>query len=189
MNTTPTHDFQQPVQAKWRHLRDQVCKHPFLKGLTHGQLATLTDFAVETQFQPGQSIFNEGDSADRFYLISDGEIVLETEGPNGPLVVQTLGADDVLGWSWMFPPYKWHFSARAVEPTTAIFFYANSLRMQCDGDPEFGYKLMNRIAKVVIERLQTTRRTLVRAGEMWACSQRAPCHDQINGKEVIAMER
>ncbi len=158
--------------------------------MTPTQLATLTDYAMNTEFKAGQIIFKEADAASRFYLINEGEIALEAEGPDGArILVQTIDSGDFLGWSWMFPPYKWHFSARAVEPTTAIFFYATSLREQCDGDPVLGYKLMNRIAKVVIERLQTTRRALLQAWVMSACGQRAPCHhDRIDADETMSME-
>jgi len=68
----------------------------------------------------------------------------------------------VLGWSWLFPPYNWHFSARAVEPTTAIFFYGTRLREECEDDPAFGFELMKRVAAIVIQRLQVTRVQLLR---------------------------
>ena len=78
-----------------------------------------------------------------------------------PVVVQVIGPGDVLGWSWLFPPYYWHFDARAVEPTTAIFFYGTRLREQCEQDHDFGFEMMNRITQVVINRLQSARKQLL----------------------------
>ena len=74
-----------------------------------------------------------------------------------PVAVQVIGPGDVLGWSWLFPPYYWHFDARALVPTTAIFFYGTRLREQCEADHDLGYELMKRVTAVVIRRLQATR--------------------------------
>lgn len=114
------------------------------------------------QFEPGQSIFEEGSPANRFYLILAGKVVLESEKADRTVIpVQTLGAGDDLGWSWLFPPYSMHFSARALEPTRTIFFYGTRLREQCEADHEFGYQLMKRIAEVATQCLQTTTRRLL----------------------------
>jgi CRP/FNR family transcriptional regulator, cyclic AMP receptor protein len=110
------------------------------------------------QFHRDEIVFCEGEPANRFCLICQGKIALESRGngESAPLV-QFIGEDEVLGWSWLFPPYYWHFTARAVEPTDAIFFYGTRLREQCEEDPAFGYDLMKRMAAVVIKRLQITR--------------------------------
>ena len=120
--------------------------------------------AMETKFEAGQVLFREGEIANRFYLILEGKVALEAEaGESGPVEVQKIGAGEVLGWSWLFPPYSWHFAARALEPTKAIFFYGTWLREQCEQDKNLGYEVMNRVVGVVIERLQATRRELVRS--------------------------
>ena len=75
--------------------------------------------------------------------------------------IQTLTAGHVLGWSWLFPPYYWHFDARALEPTRAIFFYGTRLREECEQDPDLGYALMKRVTQVLINRLQATRRQIL----------------------------
>jgi CRP/FNR family cyclic AMP-dependent transcriptional regulator len=79
---------------------------------------------------------------------------LQAAGDKQPTEIQTLGAGDVLGWSWMFEPYKWQFEATAIEPTSAIFLYGTQLREQCEIDPEFGYELMKRCIRICIGRLQ-----------------------------------
>ena len=120
---------------------------------------------MEIKFEPGQSILQEGSPANRFYLILEGKVVLESEAPDHELIpLQTLGPGDDLGWSWLFPPYLLHFSARAVEPTRTIFFYGTGLREQCEQDHDLGFELMQRIAGVLIRRLQSTQRLLMENG-------------------------
>src|SRR5262245_55316291 len=110
-------------------LEKQIAEHPFLRDLTPDQLRVLTDCAMQSHFRAGEVIFREGDPANRFYLIQQGKIVLEAPIKDGsPVTIGTIGPGDVLGWSWLFPPYYWHFDARAVEPTSAIFFYGTRLR-------------------------------------------------------------
>ena len=101
----------------------RIGEHPFLRGMTHDQLALLIDCALPAQFKAGQIIFREGEKAKLFYLIDKGKVVLESKAEFGePVVIDTIGAGDLLGWSWMMPPYQWHFTARAIEPTEAIYF-------------------------------------------------------------------
>jgi CRP-like cAMP-binding protein len=103
-------------------------------------------------------IFREGELANRFYLIETGKVILESSGGAGdPVVIDTIGAGDLLGWSWMFPPNTWHFTARAMESTTAIFFYGTILREHCEKDHSLGYKLLKRMTVVMNRRMQAAR--------------------------------
>lgn len=141
-----------------------VSTHPFLQGLTFRQLSILSAHAMRSHFAAGQVIFREGDPANRFYLILTGQVALEScTRERGRILIQTLGPGDVLGWSWMFPPFTWHFDARALEPTEAVFFYGTRLREQCEEDRDLGYELIRRAAQVLIERLQATRKKLLQA--------------------------
>ncbi len=118
-----------------------------------------------SHFEAGELIFREGDPANRFYLIQEGKVALESEKTGQrPVLIQTLGVGEVLGWSWLFPPYYWHFNARALEPTKAIFFYGTRLREQSEEDPVLGYELLKRMSHVVIQRLQATRQQLLKMG-------------------------
>jgi CRP/FNR family transcriptional regulator, cyclic AMP receptor protein len=140
----------------------RVALHPFLAGMNPTQLALLTDCAMAAHFKPSQSILREGEVANRFYLIESGRVVLESgENLGEPLVVETIAAGDLLGWSWMFPPYVWHFTARAVEPTEAIFFYGTILREYCERDPSLGYQLFKRMAPIMLKRLQAARKKMI----------------------------
>ena len=139
-----------------------IVQQPFFKGLNAHQLQLLTDSAMGTQFEPGQSIFKEGSPANRFYLILEGKVVLESElAERGLIPIETLGPGDDLGWSWLFPPYSLQLSARALEPTRTIFFYGTRLREQCEQDHDLGYELTKRIAEVVIKRLRATQQRLI----------------------------
>jgi len=127
--------------------------------MSEHQLRILSDCAMQAHFNPNEVIFREGEPADRFYLIQKGEVALEAYVKDkGNTLVQKIGAGDVLGWSWLFPPYFWHFTARALEPTDAVFIYAKPLRDECESDHDLGYELMKRIAQVIMQRLQATRK-------------------------------
>jgi CRP/FNR family cyclic AMP-dependent transcriptional regulator len=132
--------------------------HPFLKGLSPAHLQLLVASALPAHFETDELIFHEGEMANRFYLITRGKVILENLTDNHEtILLQQIGAGDVLGWSWLFPPYYWRMDARAAEPTDAIFFYGTRLREQADLDHDFGYELMRRVAGVVIDRLQAKR--------------------------------
>jgi|SRR6266478_6573063 CRP-like cAMP-binding protein len=140
-----------------------ISQHPFLAGLSPHHLRLLCDCAMPSHFLPDELIFKEGDPANRFYLIQKGRVALECYAKEkGNTLIQIIGTGDVLGWSWLFPPYFWHFNARALEPTEAVFIYATPLREECESDHELGYELLKRMAEVMLTRLQATRRQLLR---------------------------
>ena len=143
-------------------LEDMIAKHPFFKGMKAEHLKILGNAAMKANFDSGEVVFREGDPANRFYLIQHGKVVLEalgTETTTAPF--QIIGEGDMLGWSWLFPPFYSHFGARALEPTDSIFFYGTRLREECEQNHELGYALMKRTVAVVIQRLQATRGRLV----------------------------
>jgi CRP/FNR family transcriptional regulator, cyclic AMP receptor protein len=144
-------------------LENAVANHPFVRSMSPAQVRRLAECAMFTRFDAGQIVFRAGEIANRFYLLQAGKISLDSGAEPGEVVtVQILGAGDVLGWSWLFAPYYWHFDARAIEPTQAIFFYGTRLREHCEEDREFGYELMRRMAAVLIQRLQMTLKESVR---------------------------
>jgi CRP/FNR family transcriptional regulator, cyclic AMP receptor protein len=143
-----------------------LAAQPLFKGLSEQQLEVLVGDAMLAEFKADEMIFHEGGMANRFYLLLSGKVALESpsderDDERKPLLIETIGAGSVLGWSWLFPPYYWHFDARAVTPVKAIFFYGTRLREQCENDHELGYELMKRTAEVVVRRLQATRRRLL----------------------------
>lgn len=143
-----------------------LAKQPFFERLSERQLETLVEDAMPATFQTDDVIFKAGHPANRFYLLLSGEVVLESLGPayedeHKPVLIETIGEGDVLGWSWMFPPYHWHFDARAISPVKAIFFYGTRLRERCEKDHELGFELVKMAAEVATRRLEATRRRLL----------------------------
>jgi CRP-like cAMP-binding protein len=139
-----------------------LAAQPFLRGMNERQLELLAEDSMLAEFNAGERIMNEGGPANRFYLILEGRVELESPKPDGEAVhIQTLGAGDVLGWSWLFPPYFWHLDARSLAPTKAIFFYGTHLRELCEENHDLGYELMKRVSEIVIKRLQAARRELM----------------------------
>ncbi len=152
-----THSQPQPAT-----LATRVALHPFLTGMSRTHLALLADCAIATHFEKGQTILRKGEFAKGIYLIENGEVVLESGEESGePVVVDTIRAGDSVGWSWMFPPYVWRFTAIAVEPIDAIFFYGTTLREYCEKDHSLGYELLKRTALVMLRRLQASRERLL----------------------------
>jgi CRP/FNR family transcriptional regulator, cyclic AMP receptor protein len=146
--------------------KSMLAEHPFLCGLNAHQRRVLGNCAMVSHFEPGDLIFRQGDPANRFYLIHRGKVALESHlRGGGTVLIENLGGGDVLGWSWLFPPYYWQFDARAIEPTVAVFFYGTPLREECEADHDLGYELVKRMSEVVIRRLQVTRRQLLELHE------------------------
>jgi CRP/FNR family transcriptional regulator, cyclic AMP receptor protein len=137
---------------------DMLARQPFLAGLPEAQLERLSHWSKRAVLHAGYRIFSEGGRADRFWLLREGRVNLDTHLPGkGDVVVETVGAGSVLGWSWMFPPYRWHFGAVTVEPTLAIEMDGPGVRRVCADDPALGYELTMRFMQVVVDRLQATR--------------------------------
>jgi CRP/FNR family transcriptional regulator, cyclic AMP receptor protein len=140
-----------------------IGEHRVFKNLAPQYLKLLADVAMLKEFSADEVIFREGDPANRFYIVLDGEIAIESVDGNNVVTVQRVGRDDVLGWSWLFPPFYWHFDARATQPTRAIFLYGTWIRENCERDHDFGYEILMRFVPIVIERLQAARRKIVEA--------------------------
>jgi CRP/FNR family transcriptional regulator, cyclic AMP receptor protein len=135
---------------------------PLFGGLGSTELETVAGCGSNVRFRPDQMLFRDGDEANTFYVIRHGAVALEMFVPSrGPVTVETLEAGDVVGWSWLFPPYRWHFDARALSLVRATTFDGACLRGKCEADPKLGYELMSRFAQVAIERLQWTRLRLL----------------------------
>ena len=145
------------VGADRAELEAAVAAHPFLIGIGASHVRLLADCAMRSQFTAWQVIFQKGETANRFYLIERGRVALESSTGDQVVMIDEVGPGNLLGWSWIFPPYVWHFDARAVEPTSAIFMYGTILREYCESDPGLGYELFKRMSEVMMRRLQAAR--------------------------------
>ena len=135
-----------------------LAKHPFLEGMELQHLSFIAGCGSNVHFDADQYIFREGEQADQFYLIRQGKVALEISVPGrGPLIIETIGEGDVLGWSFCFPPYRRHWDARALEVTRVISLDQACIRAKCAEDHDLAYDFMRRCARVLIERLDATR--------------------------------
>jgi CRP/FNR family transcriptional regulator, cyclic AMP receptor protein len=148
-------------------LKSLVAEHPFARGLAERYLELLEGCASNVVFKAGEFIFREDQEADNFYLIRHGKVALEVYAAEaGAIPVTTLADGEVLGWTWLFPPYRAQFDSRAVELTRALVLDGKCLRRKCEEDHELGYELMKRVAQIVVERLEATRLQLLNIYEV-----------------------
>ena len=135
--------------------------HPFLRNLSRQQLDTVLKGAVISEFEPREIVLREGDYADKIFLVHEGAIHIECHAPERDVIVETLRSGDVLGWSWLFPPFSSHFQARAAERTITLQLDGAHLLIECENDDRLGNLMMKRIAQILIHRLQSTRKRLI----------------------------
>jgi CRP-like cAMP-binding protein len=132
-----------------------IGEHAFFAGLDARYLSLLVSCAANVRFQAGQMLFSHGEEANHFYLIRDGKVAVEIHSPTrGSLMVQTLLPGEVLGWSWLIPPYRWRFDARALEPIRVLALDGKCLRAKCEQDHDLGYELFKRLSQIMTQRLE-----------------------------------
>ena len=143
-------------------LEPVLTEHPFLKGLEPRYLKLIVECASNVRFKADQFLFHEGEEADRFYMIRQGKVAVEIRAAKrASIIIQTVGEGEVLGWSWLIPPYRWRFAARAVELTRAIALDGKCLRTKSEEDHNLGYELLKRFCDIIVERLDATRLQLL----------------------------
>jgi len=143
-------------------LTEILRQHPFLHELSDEHMKTLIGCASNVRFAEGSYLVKEGQLANTFFLIRGGRVAVEVDvSGRGGLRVQTAGPGEVLGWSWLISPYRWHFSGVAVADTRAVALDGECLRRKCEADPVFGYELLKRLSQVMERRLEATRLQLL----------------------------
>jgi CRP/FNR family cyclic AMP-dependent transcriptional regulator len=139
-------------------LFDLIVDHPFFAGMTHDQIQVVAETGTVVSYHEGQTIFTEGTSATGPLLILDGEVALELQAPGrGPQVIMTLHSGDFLGWSWLYPPYRWTYDAHVRSNLEAIRFDGPRLKEASEADPILGYELMKRFTEMLVNRMQSIR--------------------------------
>lgn len=145
-----------------KNLESYLADHPFLKDMDKKHIELIVGCAKNVRVNPGEHLFHEGDEADMFYFIRDGKLAMEVFRPQkGSIVFNTLGNNDVLGWSWLVAPYIRHFDCRAMEVTRAIALDGICLRNKCDEDHELGYDIMKRFVNLMEDELMALRLQLL----------------------------
>jgi CRP/FNR family cyclic AMP-dependent transcriptional regulator len=139
-----------------------VQEHPFFTDLGQEHCRHVGGCARNVRFEPGEYLLHEGDAANEFYLIREGRVALDIHAPGRPeITFQTLGPGEIVGVSWLVPPYRWTYNARALERVRAISLDAACLRGKCEKDHDLGYEMMTRFVPVLVQRLQATRLQLL----------------------------
>jgi CRP-like cAMP-binding protein len=132
--------------------------HPFFAGLGPDAVRLMAGCASNVRFAAGEYIFSQGETASRFYVIRHGRVALEIHSPaRGPLIIDTMDEGEVLGWSWLIPPYRYFGDARAVMPVSATVLDGACLRGRCEADAQLGYQLLKRVTTVMYQRLESAR--------------------------------
>lgn len=149
----------------------KLSAHAFFEGIPPDQIERIAERSRAATFAAGQFIVKVGEPARQFYLLESGHVALEIPSSAGSLQIETLGPDDVLGWSWMIEPYLWRFDARTVEATHAIQVDGEWLRNECDANPTLGYRILKRVAEVYVDRLSAARMQLL---DMYGVSHNKP---------------
>jgi len=141
---------------------DFLSAHEFFKGLNEDFITLLSDYATERKVKKGEVLFQPGKPANRFYLLRNGRVSVQVPALVGPaLELQVLGENQILGWSWLIPPYRWNFLARAVEDTDLLEFDGSAILERCEKDPKFGYELFKRFTALMSERLDAARQKMM----------------------------
>jgi CRP-like cAMP-binding protein len=138
-------------------IAEYLPRHPFFAGLDPRIIDLAAGCAVNVHFRPGEHLFHEDDAADTFYVVRRGRVSLQMRTATDAVVLDTAHEGDVVGWSWLIPPYRWTFDARATEETSAIAFDGKCLRGKCESDAALGYALLQRVVLVMSSRLHSAR--------------------------------
>jgi CRP/FNR family cyclic AMP-dependent transcriptional regulator len=140
-----------------------LTQHPSFDGLDPAQVSLIASHAQIAHFAPGQRLFSRDGDAREFFIVQDGTVTVGVPSIEGEaLEIQTVGPGSMLGWSWLIPPYRWSFDARAVAPTSVITFDGEKLREACESDLKLGYELMKRFALLMAKRLNAARMAAMR---------------------------
>jgi CRP/FNR family transcriptional regulator, cyclic AMP receptor protein len=143
-------------------LKEILNHHPVFKDLDAVHRDILCGLARKSEFTAGTFIFKTGEKADCFYLIQSGKVAVQVYSPTkGALNILTLNSNDILGWSWIYPPYLWHFESKALTDVCAYQFDAIAFRELCSRDSDFGYKFLNCFNQILVQRIVATRLQLL----------------------------
>ena len=139
-----------------------IQRHPFFKGMKSHHLAMMYKGAREASYNPGETLFSVGEPANRFFLVRSGSVGIEAHDPGGGVAsIESVREGEVIGWSWLFPPFTWHLRARALEPTSVIVLDGAHLLATAEQYHDFGYELMKRVAQILVHRQNATQKQLL----------------------------
>ena len=136
-------------------LRPILERIPLFEGMHPEHIELIAGCAANVRFEAGEFAARQGEAADRFFIVREGRLALQLHTPGrGEMTILTVGENEVFGWSWLVPPYRWHFDVRAVTPTHVLALDGRCLRKKFEDDPRLGYELMMRFAQLTTRRLE-----------------------------------
>ena len=139
-----------------------LAEQTLFAGLSEGDLDILANNACQREFEADEVVASQGATAESFFLIIKGSLLIEVPAISGPrLEITRLGDGEIFGWSWLIPPYEWHFHARAAVPTTALEFDGKALLKACEANPAFGYPVLKRFSELMARRLDAAQRKMM----------------------------
>lgn len=135
-----------------------IAECPFFAGLDRAYLDVIVGCASNVRFEAGAYVFREGTPADTFYLVREGKVAVEILVPHRkPVIVATIGEGEIVGWSWLLPPYVWKFNGHAVQQVRAIALDGKCLRAKCEENHDLGYEILKRLVQIIEHRLDEAR--------------------------------
>lgn len=149
------------MEARMEPLEATLKAHPFLEGLPQEHINFIVGCTTHKVFKEGEVILKEGEAADKFYIIRSGKVAIYIGQEHNEIIIQTIGGGEILGWSWLIPPYSYRFSAKAVENTRVLALDGKCLREKCEKNPDLGYLLLKRLVVVFAQRLEAARLQLL----------------------------
>ncbi len=133
-------------------------QHRLFRDLDPDFLRLVAGCAANRVFPPGTRLARHGEPMSHIYLVRAGHVAAEIAAPGrGRLRILTVGPDEVLGLSWLVPPFKWGTDAETVDEVRAVEIDADCLRRKCEADPAIGYAVLKRFMTPIVERLHATR--------------------------------
>ena len=142
--------------------KEKVLEQPYFTDIKPEYLDILVKTASEVSFEKGHFLLTKGSDANNLYMLSSGKVNIEIDGEEkGPITIQSIGVGDIIGWSWLVPPFEWQFDAIVIEPTNVLKFDGVALRNTCEENHGFGYDLIKRVTTVMTNRLLSTRLKLM----------------------------
>jgi CRP/FNR family cyclic AMP-dependent transcriptional regulator len=137
-------------------------RHPFFKDIQQEYLDFIVGCASNVQFKKGEIIMRENDPADKFILIREGMVAIDIPiSESYAITIQTLGDGDIVGWSWLIPPYRYRFNCRVVNDVRAAVLDGKCLREKCEKNHDMGYELLKRLTGVFTMRLEAARKQII----------------------------
>lgn len=143
-------------------INSMLREHAFFEELDDEAVRYIASCGYERVFRAGEMVAKEGADANDFFLVIKGRLAVQLFAPHlGAVTLHTVGPNGIVGWSWLFPPYKWNFDIKAMEVTKVVALNGRCLREKCERDYELGYKLMKKFSQMVVERLHQARMQLL----------------------------